>query len=161
MARACASLLDPDCPIPRAHKRLEDAHRLWHHAAANYADPKAFRHGLNGALQALRGGTWALQQESRAGQDFQPWHDSWHSRVRGDEVLHWLVQTHRHSVTEGDLEPASTAKVTLMAKQEGAEGRQLAAFSVPPLAPADVITRQLGESRMRPVIGQATFMVVE
>ena len=105
----CASLLDPGCPIPKAHQRLEDAHRSWHQAAANYASPEAFRQGLNDTVKALRGGTWALQQETRAGQEFQAWHDSWHSRIRGDDVLSWLVQAHRHSLTEDDLQPASTA----------------------------------------------------
>src|SRR5579872_1038998 len=122
MARGCASLLEPDCPIPRAHQRLEDAHRMWHQTAANYADPRGFRQGLNNILQSLRGGTWALQQETRSGQEVQDWHDSWHSRVRGDEVLHWLVQTHRHNLTEEDLQPASTARVTLMVNEDG-EGR--------------------------------------
>ncbi len=140
---------------------MEDAHRLWHQAAANYGDPEAFRQGLNDALQALRGGTWALQQETRAGQEFQPWHDGWHSRIRGDDVLHWMVQAHRQTVTEDDLEPASTAKVTLMLKEEGAEGKPLAAFSVPPLVDADHITRQLGASRMGHLVRQATVMVVE
>jgi hypothetical protein len=161
MARGCASLLDPDCPIPRAHQRLEDAHRLWHQAAANYADPNAFREALNHTLHALRGGTWALQQETRARQEFQPWHDSWHGRIRGDEVLQWLVQTHRHSVAEDDLEPASTARVTLMAKQARGDGKPLAAFTVPPLVPAELMTRQLGASRMGPLMRQATVMVVE
>lgn len=133
---------------------------MWHAAAANYGDPSAFRQGLNSILRALRGGTWALQQETRSGQEFQSWHDSWHSRIRGDEVLHWLVQTHRHSVTEDDLQPASTARVTLMAK-EGGEGRELAAFTVPPMIPAELIPRQLGETRMAPIVRAATVMVVE
>jgi hypothetical protein len=133
---------------------------MWHNAAANYADPGAFRQGLNSILQALRGGAFALQKETRAGQDFQAWHDTWHSRIRGDEVLHWLVQTHRHSVTEDDLQPASTARVTLMVTEEG-EGRELAAFTVPPMVPAELIPRQLGETRMAPLVRAATAMVVE
>ena len=156
----CASLLDPECPVRRAHQRLEDAHRLWHSAAANYADPGAFRQGLNGILQSLRGGAWALQQETRAGQEFDAWHNTWHTRIRGDEVLHWLVQTHRHSVTEDDLQPASTARVTLMVNEAG-EGRELAAFTVPPMVPAELIPRQLGETRMAPIVRAATVMVVE
>ncbi|HEY8692170.1 MAG TPA: hypothetical protein VIR57_05450 [Chloroflexota bacterium] len=156
----CASLLDPECPVPRAHQRLEDAHRGWHNAATNYANPNAFRQGLNSILQALRGGAWALQRETRSGQEFQAWHDSWHSRIRGDEVLHWLVQTHRHSVTEDDLQPASTARVTLMVNEAG-EGHELAAFTVPPMVPAELIARQLGETRMGPIVRAATVMVVE
>lgn len=133
---------------------------MWHSAAANYADPQAFRQGLNGILQALRGGAWALQQETRAGQDFESWHQSWHSRIRGDEVLHWLVQTHRHSVSEDDLEPASTARVKLIVNDAG-EGRELAAFTVPPMVPAELIPRQLGDTRMGPIVRAATVMVVE
>jgi len=160
MSGGCASLVDAHCPVPRAHQRLEDAHRLWHRAAANYGDPGAFRQGLNETLQALRGGTWALQQETRAGAEFQAWHDSWHSRIRGDEVLHWLVQTHRHTVSEDDLQPASTARVVLMTKEDGEE-RQLAAFTVPPLVPPELIPRQLRETRMGPLVRQASVMVIE
>jgi hypothetical protein len=155
MSRGCASLLEPDCPIPRAHRRLEDAHRLWHQAAASYADPQAFRVGLNETLQALRGGTWALQRETRTGQDFQTWHDVWHRRIREDEV-----QSHRHSVTEEDLQPASSAQVTLMVKDQG-EDRQLAAFSVPPLVSPTEIPKQLRDTRMGPLVRAATVMVVE
>ena len=160
MRRGCASLLDPNCPIPKAHQRLEDAHRLWHHAAANYANPEAFRNGLNDTLQALRGGTWALQRESRAGQDFRAWHDGWHSRIKNDDVLHWLVQAHRHSVTPDELQIASSARVVLMAKNDGQE-RQLAAFTVPPLVPPELIPKQLKETRMGPLVRKATTMVVE
>ncbi|HLG69472.1 MAG TPA: hypothetical protein VK009_03505 [Chloroflexota bacterium] len=160
MSRGCASLLEPGCPVPRAHQRLEDAHRLWHQAVACYADPAAFRDGLNDALQALRGGTWALQQETRSGLEFQAWHDLWHRRIRGDEVLHWLVQTHRHSVTEQDLEPASTANVKLIVQQDGAE-QELAAFTVPPMVAPEHIPRQLSATRMGPIVKMATVMVVE
>lgn len=160
MSRGCASLLDPGCPVPRAHQRLEDAHRLWHQAVSYYADPNAFRDGLNETLQALRGGTWALQQETRAGHEFKEWHDAWHGRIRGDDVLQWLVQTHRHSVTEDDLQPASTANVKLIAQQDGAP-QELAEFTVPPLVPPELIPRQLGGTRMGPLVKMATVMVVE
>src|SRR5579859_3436005 len=132
MSRGCASLLDPNCPVPRAHRRLEDAHRMWHQAVSSYADPNAFREGLNDTLQALRGGTWALQQETRSGHEFKDWHTIWHDRIRNDDVLHWLVQTHRHSVTDDDLQPCSTANVKLIVQQDGEE-QALAEFSVPPL----------------------------
>src|SRR5947209_4203718 len=119
MSLGCASLVEPRCPSPKAHQRLEDAHRLWHQAAASYNDPAGFRDGLNETLQALRGGTWALQQETRGGREFQSWHDGWHQRITGDQVLHWLVQTHRHRVTDEDLEAASKATVTLRAALDG------------------------------------------
>jgi hypothetical protein len=158
MSGACASLVEPRCPIPKAHQRLEDAHRLWHQTAASYNDPPAFRDGLNETLQALRGGTWALQQETRGGRDFQTWHDAWHERILGDAALRWLVQTHRSSVTEEDLEPASKATVTLTAERDGPV---LAHFSVPPTIPAEIIPRQLGDTRMGPLVKQATHMVLE
>lgn len=155
---ACASLLDPDCPIAKAHQRLEDAHRSWHQAASNYAHPEAFRDGLNETVKALRGGTWALQQETRLGHDFQKWHDSWHDRIRKDDVLTWLVQSHRHSVSESDLEPASTARVKLMPQ---GEGPPLAEFTVPPMTAPERIPRELRETRMGPVVNVAKTMVVE
>ncbi|MBV8083310.1 MAG: hypothetical protein JO247_00700 [Chloroflexi bacterium] len=158
MSRGCASLVEPRCPSPKAHQRLEDAHRLWHQTAASYNDPLAFHEGLNETLQALRGGTFALQQETRAGHDFRSWHDAWHRRILGDDVLRWLVQVHRHSVSEEDLEPASKATVTLTTEREGAV---LAHFSVPPSIPTEVIPRQLSETRMGPLVKSATHMTVE
>ena len=41
-----------ECPIPRAHQRLYDAHRLWHQAADQYDDPD----GLSQVVRN-RGGT--------------------------------------------------------------------------------------------------------
>lgn len=160
MSRGCASLLEPGCPIPRAHQRLEDAHRLWHRAVASYADPDAFRDGLNDTLRALRSGTWALQQETRFGHDFKDWHESWHTRIRGDDVLHWLVQTHRNSVLDEDLLPASTANVKLIVNHDGEE-QEIAAFTVPPMVPPELIPKQLSATRMGPLVHMATVMVVE
>jgi hypothetical protein len=50
-----------ECPIPNAHRRLEEAHRLWHRAAESYDDPDEFRTNLNALLQALRSVTFVLQ----------------------------------------------------------------------------------------------------
>jgi len=131
---------------------------MWHQAAASYNDPEAFREGLNDTLRALRGGTFALQQETRGGNDFRSWHDAWHHRILGDDVLRWLVQQHRHSVTDGDLQPASKATVTLTVERDGPA---LAHFSVPPMIPAEVIPRQLSDTRMGALVKQATHMVLE
>ncbi len=158
MSRSCASLLEPDCPIPRAHQRLEDAHRLWHQTADSYADPAAFREGLNSTLQALRGGTFALQQQTRGGRDFATWRDAWHNRIRADAVLSWLVQHHRHRVEDDDLASASKARVALRTMPDGPA---LAEFSVPPLLPAELIPQQLNDSRMGPLVREATVMVLE
>jgi len=154
----CEPGIEPQCPAPKAHRRLEDAHRLWHRAADRYANPESFRERLNDALEALRGGVLALQQHSRAGRDFQAWHDEWHQRIRADEVLTWLLQARRHNVTEDDLEPASSAQVSLMAS---ASGGLLAQFSVPPLVEPAVIPGQLRETRMGGLVKHATLMVIE
>jgi hypothetical protein len=62
------------CPIPGTHNRLREAHRLWHQAADQYADPAGFQPNLNATIQALRNVTWVLQKEHAAVPDFEPWY---------------------------------------------------------------------------------------
>jgi hypothetical protein len=154
----CQPGIEPGCPAPKVHGRLEEAHRLWHQAADRYANPDGFRERLNDALKALRGGVWALQQHSRGGRDFESWHGEWHQRIRGDEVLAWLLQAHRHTVTEDDLGPASSAHVSLMAS---ASGGLLAQFSVPPFVDPAQVPSRLRETRMGALVKDAAVMLLE
>ncbi|MBV8087072.1 MAG: hypothetical protein JO247_19870 [Chloroflexi bacterium] len=154
----CQPGIEPGCPAPKAHQRIEEAHRLWHQAADHYANPDSFRERLNGALKAMRGGAWALQQHSRGRRGFQEWHDEWHQRIRGDEVLTWLLQARRHSLAEDDLAPASSAQVSLMAS---ASGGLLAQFSVPPFVEPAQVPSRLRETRMGALVKEAAVMVLE
>ena len=51
------------CAIPTTHRRLVDAHRLWHQSLDAYHDPDGFRANLNATLQGMRNVTFALQSE--------------------------------------------------------------------------------------------------
>ena len=63
----------PGCPIPTTHRRLRDAHTLWHQALEHYHDPETFRANLNAAIEALRNTTFAVQKEKAAFRDFDEW----------------------------------------------------------------------------------------
>ena len=63
------------CPLPNAHRRLSECHRLWHHAAETYDDPEGFRTQLNALLQALRNVTFVLQKEKRSIPEFDAWYE--------------------------------------------------------------------------------------
>lgn len=41
------------CPVPSAHRRLDDAHAAWHDALDAYTDPHGFRRHLNSFLAAF------------------------------------------------------------------------------------------------------------
>ena len=61
---------DVVCPIPAAHRRLKEAHLLWHQTLDKYQEPDAFRANLNATIQALRNVTFALQAEKHSIPDF-------------------------------------------------------------------------------------------
>src|SRR5664279_3760262 len=101
------------CPIPNAHRRLEDAHFHWHEVRSAYHEPQEFRRHLNAAIQDLRNVTFALQGEKRAVPDFDNWYRPWQDRMKADPVLKWLVDARNTVVKRGDLETASTAKLSV------------------------------------------------
>ena len=41
------------CPLPTTHRRLAEAHLLWHQSLDKYQEPDAFRANLNATIQAL------------------------------------------------------------------------------------------------------------
>lgn len=61
------------CPLPATHRRLAEAHLLWHQTLDNYQDPDAFRANLNATIQALRNVTFAIQSEKHAIAIFDEW----------------------------------------------------------------------------------------
>jgi hypothetical protein len=40
------------CPLPQTHRRLIEAHLLWHQTLDRYSDPEAFRANLNATIEA-------------------------------------------------------------------------------------------------------------
>lgn len=128
------------CPIPNAHRRLEEAHRLWHRAAEAYEDPEEFRTQLNALIQALRNVTFVLQKEHRGVPDFDAWYERWQEVMKEDAVLRWLIQARNIIVKEGDLKTHSTATAAIQASWDVPQSRT---FEVPPLVPTLAIAAKV------------------
>lgn len=103
------------CPTPRAHKRLEDVHKLWHQTEQNYFSPDDFRINLNNTVQTFRSVTFVLQKNKRLIPDFDNWYEGWREEMRADRVMRWLVDARNKIVKEGDLETLSTVRLYLVA----------------------------------------------
>ena len=120
--------LESHCPVPQTHRRLLDAHNLWHQAAENYGNPDLFRTNLNATIQALRNITFALQSEKHTFHDFDAWYTPWQTRMRASRVLTWVKDARNTVVKQGDLDTASTATVRLLTWKDD----ELACIPVPP-----------------------------
>lgn len=102
------------CPLPASHRRLADAHLLWHQTLANYQEPNAFRANLNATIQALRNITFAIQSEKHSIPDFEDWYGAWQVRLAADADAKWLVSARNLVVKQGDLEFTSTAVIKVL-----------------------------------------------
>ncbi|MCX5824091.1 MAG: SEC-C domain-containing protein [Deltaproteobacteria bacterium] len=120
-----------NCPTPSAHSRLNDAHRLWHQAEANYNDPDSFRVNLNACIQTLRNVTFVLQKEKSRIPNFDGWYAGWQSTLREDNILRWLVDARNVIVKEGDLETLSRVRVAILDSYNGSPHHEM---NVEPMA---------------------------
>jgi len=127
------------CPIPKTHRRLVEAHVLWHQALEEYQQPELFQANLNATIQALRNVTFILQSEKHSFSDFEDWYEPWQERMKVDPVLKWLKDARNVVVKQGELETNSTAVVKLVTWRDYV----LVEFSVPPGAPPSLILRNL------------------
>ncbi len=105
---------NPVCPLAQAHRRLEDAHRLWHQTADLYSDPDGFRVNLNATIQTLRNVTFALQKQKAVIPSFEAWYQPWQRRMREDPLLRWLVDARNRIVKEEDLVTQSVARIRIV-----------------------------------------------
>jgi hypothetical protein len=62
------------CPIPKTHRRIAEAHLLWHQAMDAYHDSSTFLANLNSTIQALRNVTFVLQSEKKKIPNFEQWY---------------------------------------------------------------------------------------
>jgi hypothetical protein len=122
--------LEKNCPIPRTHTRLRQAHLAWHETFEAYPDADEFCRRLNAVIPALRSVTWMLQKEKHGDPDFDSWYEAQQREMNADPKLRWLVEARNHIEKKGDLEPHSTAHVTLVA---GALESPTLKLEVPPL----------------------------
>jgi hypothetical protein len=103
------------CPLTNVHRRMEDAHRLWHQAQDAYFDPDGFRVAIQSCIQQLRSVTWLLQAQKDAIPDFESWYRSWQERMRADDVMRWLVEARNRIEKRGDLEAHSSVRAQVIA----------------------------------------------
>src|SRR5438067_1234385 len=101
------------CILASVHSRLQEAHRHWHHALHNYADPNAFRSYLNSCIQSLRNVTFVLQQKKASIGNFSDFYEPWQAQLRSDPVLKWVVEARNRVVKQGDLETKSVARTSV------------------------------------------------
>lgn len=101
--------------MPSAHTRLRQAHELWHRVAAAYGDPDEFVLNLNSLLTTLRQVSFMIQKDKEKIPDFDPWYESWQERMREDRLMTWLKDARNLVEKQGDLDLASTARVTIVA----------------------------------------------
>jgi hypothetical protein len=146
------------CPIPHTHSRLDEAHRLWHRAAASYEDPDEFRTNLNALIQALRNVTFVLQGEKQAIHNFETWYENWRDIMRQDEVMKWLVAARNRVVKKGDLETYSTAAAGIQASWDEPE---LVSFNVPPLYTTEAIAATAAQQDIPDDVRKGGILTVE
>jgi len=101
------------CNVVQAHKRILEAHRLWHQALDCYFDPEGFRTNINAAIQALRNVTFAIQNEKQNIPNYDTWYPAWQARLKEDPVMRWLCDARTDIVHKKDLEMHSQATVTV------------------------------------------------
>ncbi|HKR61819.1 MAG TPA: hypothetical protein VJS64_19185, partial [Pyrinomonadaceae bacterium] len=128
-----------NCPVPAAHRRLAEAHLLWHQALSNYQEPDAFRANLNATIQALRNVTFALQSDKHSIADFDSWYGGWRARLAADPDARWLIDARNIVVKQGDLEVTSIALVRVLTWKDNV----LIESEIPPGAPTSLILANL------------------
>lgn len=101
------------CNVVQAHKRILEAHRLWHQALDCYFDPEGFRTNINAAIQAIRNVTFAIQNEKHNIPNYDTWYTVWQACLKEDEIMRWLCEARTNIVHKKDLEIYSQATVTV------------------------------------------------
>lgn len=147
-----------ECPTPAAHKRLQDAHLLWHQATAKYGNVEAFRANLNACIQALRNVTFVLQKEKARIPNFEFWYSGWQDKLRADLVLRWLIEARNRIVKEGDLETRSTVRVAIVMSYFEPPYFE---FAVHPLKPIDELIKTIVRQELPESIRKGGLLRVE
>jgi hypothetical protein len=123
------------CPLPKTHRRLIEAHVLWHQSLEQYHEPDLFRANLNATIQALRNITFILQSEKHSFTQFEDWYKSWQERIKADPILRWLKEARNTVVKQGELETSSMAVVKLVTWKDDV----LVEMGIPPETPPSLI----------------------
>lgn len=127
------------CPLPKTHRRLVEAHVLWHQSLEQYHQPDLFQANLNATIQALRNITFILQSEKHSFTQFDDWYKRWQELIKADLILRWLKEAQNTIVKQGELETSSMAVVKLVTWKDDV----LVETSVPPETPPSLILRNI------------------
>lgn len=149
--------LDEGCNLG-AHRRLLDAHLLWHQAALAYEDAAAFRANLNACIEQLRSVTLVLQAEKRKIKDFDAWYEPWRQRLKQDPVSSWLNTARVQVFHVADLAAGSRARISLLVSPAGSE--VATEFDLPPDTPLAGIVDEI-RRRVRGIGVQYGVAIVE
>jgi hypothetical protein len=114
MARKKRSTSNEQCPFEAVHRRLMDAIALWRAARRSYFQPNLFRRNVNNCIQTARSVTWVLQKQRHRIDGFDEWYAGWQQRMSDDPILRWLRDSRTYIEKQGDLETASTMRVTII-----------------------------------------------
>lgn len=101
------------CPLPNTHRRIAQAHRLWHQTLSQYDEPDGFEANLNSAIQSLRTVTFMLQNEKASVPDFDAWYAEWQATMKADAIMKWLSDARTTIVHRADLETHSAARAVI------------------------------------------------
>jgi hypothetical protein len=102
------------CPFEAVHRRLMDAIALWRAARRSYFQPNLFRRNVNNCIQTARSVTWVQQKQRHRIDRFDEWYAGWQRRMGDDPILRWLRDARTYIEKQGDLDTASTMRVTII-----------------------------------------------
>lgn len=91
-----------------------DAIALWRAASRSYFQPNLFRRNVNNCIQTARSVTWVLQKQRHRVDHFDEWYAGWQRRMGDDPILRWLRDARTYIEKQGDLDTASTMRVTII-----------------------------------------------
>src|SRR5580658_9308501 len=147
------------CPIAKVHRRMEQAHELWHDAEEHYFDPKSFPTYLNSCIQSLLSVTWLLQKYKDGIPRFDAWYSGWQERMRGDRIMRWLVEARNRVEKEGDLDGQSSAVIRFVDSYLEAPSAQITV--APWLTSEEIAERLYDELGPPPEFAKDASLVVE
>ena len=115
------------CPVPDAHRRLDDAHAEWHDALDAYFDPHRFRRSFNSFLASFQSTIDTIARRKRSTPGGEETLKQWETTVKGDRLYKWAVKARNLVVHEADLSLHSLAWVEHAALDHSRYGGKLEA----------------------------------
>jgi hypothetical protein len=150
--------VEKSCPLPSAHTRLRAAHELWHRAVAAYPNPDEFVLQLNQLIVTMRQVTFMVQTQKGEFEDFDAWYGPWQDRFRADPIMKWLHDARTKIEHTGDLELASTARVSVVADWLN---HSYSDFDVPPSHGPEMIAADIETQDLPPELKREGIVEVE